>query len=84
MLTGKPILAIPISGEQQVVAANAVRVGAAVSAADEPEDILGGLERMLASDQYAEAARAFAARYADFNSEAMLNKLLDRLEEQAT
>jgi len=83
LLAGKPILALPISGEQQVVAANAVRLGAAVCVPDEPEEIKRGLDQMLASDQYAQAARAFAARYADFDSEAMIEKLVDRLEEPA-
>jgi UDP:flavonoid glycosyltransferase YjiC (YdhE family) len=80
LLAGKPILAVPISGEQHVVATNAARIGAAVRVSDEPEDIRHGLDQMLASDRYGEAARAFAARYADFESLEMLEKLLDRLE----
>ena len=80
LLAGNPILALPISGEQRLVPDTPERPGAAASVAAEPAEAPDGLDRMLASDQFAVAAQAFAARYADFDSQAALHAVVDCLE----
>ncbi|REK15827.1 MAG: hypothetical protein DWQ37_08390 [Planctomycetota bacterium] len=84
LVAGRPILALPISGEQETVANNAARVGAAKKAAvDRPEDALPALEAMLKDDTYARAAQQFSCKYADFDVDRALETILDSLEAQA-
>ncbi|MGD9719799.1 MAG: glycosyltransferase [Pirellulales bacterium] len=84
LLAGKPILALPISGEQQVVANNAARLGAAVSVTGRPDECIAGLEKLLADERFAQAARVFAAKYATFDSRRLLSSILDHLESLAS
>jgi hypothetical protein len=82
LLAGKPILQIPLLVEQ-VLTANAVaRLGAGLSASPcEPEQIASRLQTLLESDSHRAAARAFAARYADFDPRQQIEKVVARLEE---
>lgn len=84
LLAGKPLLLIPISGEQQIVATGAVRLGAAVNATDGTAHVPEALDRLLDDERYAQAARRFAARYADFDSRKLLERILDRLQRLVT
>ena len=60
---------------------NVERLGAGLGAPpNEPMRIAASLRAMLESDQYAEAARHFAERYADFDPEQQLVKIVDRME----
>ena len=68
LLAGKPVLQLPIVLEQRMTADAVVRLGAGERAAPtDPAAVGEKLNSMLASDRYAEAARLFAAKYADFD-----------------
>ena len=85
LLAGKPILQIPIYLEQALNALASVRLGAALSALpSNPQQVVGGLQTMLADGKYAAAARAFAARHADHDPVQHLEKLAQRAEELAS
>ena len=81
LLAGKPVLEIPLTVEQMMTSRNVERLGAGLGAPpNEPMRIAASLRAMLESDQYAEAARHFAERYADFDPEQQLVKIVDRME----
>jgi UDP:flavonoid glycosyltransferase YjiC (YdhE family) len=83
LLAGKPILALPLMGEQGIVAQNVARFGAGLSIeADNPPEILQGLNTLLSNDRYAQAARRFRDKYAEFNREAQIERVLNQLEQQ--
>ena len=70
LLAGKPTLHIPIHMEQAVFADGIRRLGAGLRASsDKPDEIRRGLKELLTSDRFREASQAFAARYADDDSE---------------
>ncbi len=80
LLAGKPILALPLLGEQGIVAQNVVRLGAGVSAeADNPPEIVRGLEALLSDNRYATAAKAFQDKYADFDRTTQIEQVIERL-----
>ncbi len=82
LLTGTPILQLPLYMEQELTGAATRRLGAGFSArARRPEEIAVKLMAMLNSDKYAQGARDFAARYADYDPEQQTNKVLQRIEE---
>jgi MoaA/NifB/PqqE/SkfB family radical SAM enzyme len=81
LLAGRPVLQVPISLKQGHVAMAVTRLGAGLMASsDQPERIMDALTRMLASESYAEAARRFAARHADFDPQRQVAGMLDRIE----
>ena len=85
LLAGKPALHIPIYLEQALTGIAAERLGAAISVSPtDPGRMVLALHALLGSDQYGAAARAFAARHADFDPERQIERLVDRADELAT
>lgn len=57
------------------------RLGAGLSAQiDRPDEITGKLISVVSSEQYAEAARRFANRYADFDPQDSIARIVTRIE----
>jgi UDP:flavonoid glycosyltransferase YjiC (YdhE family) len=83
LLAGKPALLIPIYLEQGLLAKAAERnTGAALEASHKDgEQVVQRLEKMLGSDDYADAAHRFAARYADFDPVEQNERMVDRMEQ---
>jgi hypothetical protein len=83
LLAGKPVLLVPVHLEQGLLARAAVRnTGAGLEASyKDGADAAAKLEAMLATEKYAEAARAFAARYAGFDPAAQAGRMVGRVEE---
>jgi UDP:flavonoid glycosyltransferase YjiC (YdhE family) len=85
LLAGKAALHIPIFLEQALNAKAAEQLGAAITASpNEPKQITDALRSLLSRDQFAEAARSFAARYAAFDPNIQIERLVNRAEELAT
>jgi hypothetical protein len=83
LLAGKPALLLPIYLEQGMLADAAERNTGAVLQApykDGPKTV-EQLEKMLGSEQYAQAARGFAARYARFDPAEQNERMVDRIEQ---
>lgn len=68
LLSGVPVLQVPLHFEQYITARNIERLGAGLVLVG-PEEIKEKLSMMLSSDSYAKAARKFAERYRDFDLE---------------
>ncbi len=84
LLAGKPVLALPLSGEQQVVASNVVRLKAGEWLHPDCLDVLPRfLDRLTGDDRYQSAAAAFSRRYADWTPELQLQSVVDRIAEMA-
>ncbi len=82
LLTGAPILQLPLNLEQELTGAATRRLGAGLNArVKRPEEIAVKLMTMLNSSKFTEDARRFAARYADFDAERQIDKMLQRIEE---
>jgi hypothetical protein len=82
LLAGKPTLQVPIALEQGLFSMAVARLGAAVVVPpDRPQEAVAGLMRLLGSEAPAEAARAFAARYADYDPQRQVEAILGRIEE---
>jgi len=82
LLAGKPTLQLPITLEQALFSQAVQRLGAAVVApVDAPQAAVAGLMEMLGSESYAQAARRFAARYADYDPRRQIDAILQRTEE---
>ena len=82
LLAGKPILQVPIYLEQALNSAAVARLGAELTAEPtRPERIAEKLRALVNSDVYAEAARRFAARYADFVPERQIDRMVGRAQE---
>ncbi len=80
LLAGRPQLHIPIHLEQHLNARNVERLGAGLSVRiDRPDEISGKLTTLLDSDQYADAAHRFADRYADFEPQESIDRIVDRI-----
>ena len=85
LLAGKPLLLLPQHLEQRLVAENAARLGAAVAVTDgDAKDIQRGLDAIVGEPRFAEAARRFAARHANFDSRVARMHVVDELERLAT
>ena len=85
LLAGKPTLQIPIFLEQTLNAVTVKRLGAGlIASSSRPPDIFQKLSDMLDSDRYAEAARGFAARYADFNPQRQIEAMVEGVEQLLT
>lgn len=81
LLAGKPSLHIPLTAEQHVFAERVVDLGAGLNAPMRtPAGLVAKLNRLLESDIYTEAARAFASRHAGFDLDAQATELADSLE----
>jgi UDP:flavonoid glycosyltransferase YjiC (YdhE family) len=81
LLSGKPILQLPIVVEQVLVARNTQRLGAGLIARrDQPEEIAVRLTQLLAGDEFSRAAAAFARKYRGEDSAAAIAHIAGRLE----
>jgi len=81
LLAGKPLLQIPLYLEQGLNSQAVERMGAGLTAApNRPEQIAVKLMQLLGSDQYAQAANRFAARYADLVPARQVERMLTRIE----
>ena len=84
LLAGKPQLDIPIHLEQTLNGKAVERLGAGLSAwIDRPTEITAKLTTLLDSDQYAEGARRFAARYTDFDPQEAICRIVERIDQLA-
>lgn len=80
LLAGKAILQLPIFLEQAHNSLRACNLGAAASAnINKPRQIQEALGMLLHSTRYEEAARGFAARYAQFSPEEETERLVAAL-----
>jgi len=81
LLAGKPSLHIPLFLEQAILARSVVRMGAGLCASpNDPRMIADQFDRVLASDVYRKGAIRFAGRYADFDPELQIEKIVARLQ----
>jgi UDP:flavonoid glycosyltransferase YjiC (YdhE family) len=84
LLAGKPALHIPIFLEQAMNALAVERLGAGICASPaNSAAIIAGLRCLLALGQYAESARSFAARYASYDPDQQIQRVIERVEELA-
>ena len=82
LLAGKAVLQLPIVVEQRLTADATVRLGAGERAAAGDAGQVGEkLGLLLADGRYAEAAGRFAAKYADFDPAAQVERMVGRVEE---
>ena len=84
LLAGKPALHIPIFLEQATNARAVERLGAEHVPPNNPAAIVAGLRCLLALDQYAQAAKNFAARHASFDPDRQIQGVINRVEQLAT
>jgi UDP:flavonoid glycosyltransferase YjiC (YdhE family) len=80
LLAGKPVLQFPLHQEQMMMASAVCRLGAGriVAVREDFDRIEEILDEMLANDRYTAAARAFAARHADFDPTRQRADILER------
>jgi hypothetical protein len=80
MRAGRPALLVPLQVEQFWVARRAVQAGfAQIASASAPETFASGLERLLRDGRFALCARQLAALHADFDPDAELERIADRI-----
>jgi UDP:flavonoid glycosyltransferase YjiC (YdhE family) len=85
LLAGKPVLQLPIFLEQATCGLAIERLGAGICAPpNDPGRVENGLESLLSSSRYAQAARDSAARHADYNPEAQIEQMINAAEDVAT
>jgi hypothetical protein len=81
LLAGKPLLAFPLSGEQQLMAQNIVRLGVGKSLHSEQIELLPHvIDQLIGDERYRAAAEAFANRYTAWTPERQLRMVVDKLE----
>jgi len=81
LLAGKPTLQLPMYLEQAMFSAAVGRIGAGLTAAPvKPEQIAIRLMTLLNDQRPAEAARRFAANYAEFDPQRQIERMLERVE----
>jgi UDP:flavonoid glycosyltransferase YjiC (YdhE family) len=82
LLAGKPALQLPIFLEQGLNAIATVQLGAGLSPFPRsPEPVPLQFRSLLESERYAESARRFAVRHADFDPQRQVAAMLDRIDE---
>ncbi len=82
LLTGKPILQIPLFLEQQLTADNVDRLGAGLtSPANDPAVAIEQLQKLMTDSSYRQTAEQFRRRYAHFNPQVRLDRMMARVEE---
>jgi UDP:flavonoid glycosyltransferase YjiC (YdhE family) len=85
LLAGKPVLQLPIFLEQATCGLAIERLGAGLCAPPhEPDRVVQSLESLLSSGRFAQAAQTFAARYAEYDPNAQIERMVKRAEELAT
>lgn len=82
LLGGKPVLALPISGEQYLVAQNLERLRAGICVPpNQPKNAVRALNQLLAEEQFANAAKQFAAKYHGDSHDWSGSKIAKRFEQ---
>jgi hypothetical protein len=82
LMAGKPILQLPLVLEQVLLSYAVGRLGAAIVVMpDRPDAVVVALERMLCTPAYAQAAQAFAAKYAGYDPQRQIAAVIGRVEE---
>ena len=86
LLSGLPLLLLPMYLEQTLNARNALRLGAAVAVdtTGEAPDFVALLHELVDKPAYGARARDFARKYADFDQDGMLDSIALRCEELMT
>lgn len=68
LLAGKPILALPINGEQRIVSQRVEQLGAGIAApVGDGGEVIRRLQSLIGTDKYVRMARAFSHRYANYD-----------------
>lgn len=81
LLAGKPLLLVPQHMEQTLVARNARRLEAArVVSMKDGDEVVTGLREVIEESRFADAARAFADRYAGHDPARVVGEVVDELE----
>ena len=84
LLSGKPVLSIPVTLDHSLFADRVSQLGAGMTVAgNKPTDITQAMIHMLQTDRYAQAAQRFEEKYASFNPAAALDEVVGRLERMA-
>jgi UDP:flavonoid glycosyltransferase YjiC (YdhE family) len=82
LMSGRPILQLPITLEQALLSVAVEKLGAALGANFErPDQVESAVQKMLASSSFASAASNFANRYADFDGANQAERVVTRLQE---
>ena len=82
LLSGIPLLLLPLNLEQHMVARNIQNLGAGLSAPKlMPEGMTMKLKTVLKDDKYREAARTFAKKYAGEDPMSLVNHISDTVDE---
>lgn len=80
LLSGVPILTLPLHAEQYIVSRNLEKLGAGLSAPQKhPDGMRIKLKRLLEEPQFKQAAMAFAQRHSDITTESTTNKILETI-----
>ena len=81
LLSGKPLLILPLYLEMLINASSALKLGAGLTAPQlRPEDMRQKLRRLLEEPGFGEAARRFAERYTDLDVKEVPFNFLPRIE----
>ncbi|MEO0532084.1 MAG: hypothetical protein AAF266_16145 [Planctomycetota bacterium] len=84
LLACKPVLALPLNGEQQLVTRNVERLGAGLGIRPtQPVKAVACLNRLESDPTYAEAAQAFGSRYAETDQHQREARVVAQLESRA-
>ena len=80
LLSGIPLLLLPLHAEQSLVARNVERLGAGLSAPQRrPKSMELKLDTVTTTDSYRAAARKFAASYRGFCGETLTDSILETI-----
>ena len=82
LMAGKPTLNVPVQFEQRLLSLKLVELSAGVAASgNEPAQVVKALDFVLANrDRLTEGAGRFAGRYRDYDPDAAVRKLVERLD----
>ncbi len=82
LLAGVPLLLLPLHNEQQMLANRVVQMGAGLIADRNDGSVtVSKLRKLLASESYGQAARAFAKKYSDHDAQRQIDRLVQQIEE---
>jgi len=85
LLSGKPLLEIPLNLEQALTSINVQRLGAGLSAEpDNPEQIATNLVKLLHRDHYTQSARDFATRHRNFDPDIEIRRVVQTIQRLCT
>jgi len=82
LLAGKPIMALPLNAEQQLMAENIERLGAGMTVSARLNDrarMENAFDDVLNNPKYTQSAQRFAARYSNFNPKIQQAQMLQRV-----